>query len=83
MPTSIYIKGGNAGMTKGGTGDVLAGLLAALYCKNSALTSTIVASYINKKTGDFLFEKVGPNFNASDLVENIPQILWRAIQEKT
>ena len=29
-------KTGNEGMTKGGTGDVLAGLVAALYCKNDA-----------------------------------------------
>lgn len=79
---SIGIKGGNAGMTKGGTGDVLAGLLAALYCSNSALVSSVIASYINKKTGDYLFEKVGPYYNASDLVENIPQILWQTIKKK-
>lgn len=79
----IEIKGGNAGMTKGGTGDVLAGLLAALYCKNDALTSTIIASYINKKAGDSLYENVGPYFNASDLVNKIPQVLWKTHQEKT
>lgn len=77
LPQSVLIKGGNAGMTKGGTGDVLAGLLAALYCKNSAVISTVIASYINKKTGDYLFDSVGPHFNASDLVNNIPKILWQ------
>jgi hydroxyethylthiazole kinase-like uncharacterized protein yjeF len=79
----ISIEGGNAGMTKGGTGDVLAGLLAALYCKNQALTSSLIASYINKQAGDALYEKVGPYFNSSDLVEKIPQVLWQAIQERT
>jgi NAD(P)H-hydrate epimerase len=79
----IEIKGGNAGMTKGGTGDVLAGLLAALYCKNSALTSTIIASYINKKAGEALFKDVGLYFNASDLVKKIPQVLWQTHQEQT
>jgi len=83
VETAIKIEGGNAGMTKGGTGDVLAGLLAALYCKNQALTSCLIASYINKKAGDVLHEKVGPYFNASDLVEKIPQILWQTIQEQT
>ena len=78
---TIEIRGGNAGMTKGGTGDVLAGLLAALYCKNQALTSTLIASYINKKTGDYLYQKVGPYFNSSDLVETIPQVLWQEIQD--
>jgi NAD(P)H-hydrate epimerase len=79
----ITISGGNAGMTKGGTGDVLAGLLAALYCKNEALVSAIIASYINKKTGDSLYKNVGPYFNTSDLVGKIPQVLWQAIQDKT
>lgn len=74
------ISGGNAGMTKGGTGDVLAGLLAGLYANNEALTSCLVASYINKEAGDYLYKSVGPFFNASDLVQAIPKILWQAIQ---
>jgi len=80
---TIKIEGGNAGMTKGGTGDVLAGLLAALYCKNQAATSSLIASYINKKAGDHLYQKVGPYFNSSDLVEAIPQLLWKTIQGQT
>lgn len=74
---ALSIQGGNAGMSKGGTGDVLAGLTAALYCKNSALTSCLVASFINKQAGDALYEKQGVYFNASDLVEQIPQTLFR------
>ncbi|MBU2632166.1 NAD(P)H-hydrate dehydratase [Patescibacteria group bacterium] len=73
--TTVQIKGGNAGMTKGGTGDVLAGLVAALYCKNSAFLSACAGSYINKKAGDELFEKVGYYFNTSDLVSQIPQTM--------
>ncbi len=73
--TSIRIKGGNPGMSKGGTGDVLAGLTAALYCRNDALTSAIVASFVNKYAGDQLFEKKAVYFNASDLVESIPSSL--------
>jgi len=69
------VTGGNAGMTKGGTGDVLAGLTAALYCKNDAFLSAYVASYVNKKAGESLFKKVGYFFNASDLVEEIPRVL--------
>lgn len=69
------ITGGNAGMTKGGTGDVLAGLTAALYCKNEAFLSAEVASYVNKKAGESLFQKVGYYFNASDLVSEIPRVL--------
>lgn len=69
---SIEVEGGNAGMTKGGTGDVLAGLVAALSCKNDLFLSAVVGSYFCKKAGEELFEKVGYNFNASDLAEQIP-----------
>lgn len=69
------IKGGNAGMTKGGTGDVLAGLVAALYCKNDAFTSAVCASYINKQAGDDLYKKMGYWFNASDLADQIPETM--------
>jgi NAD(P)H-hydrate epimerase len=77
----MEISGGNAGMTKGGTGDVLAGLLAALYCKNDAKTSSLVASYINKKAGEVLYQQQGVYFNSSDLVETIPQVLWEELQD--
>ena len=69
------IKGGNAGMTKGGTGDVLAGLAAALYTKNDSWTAATMASYINKKAGDQLYKRAGPYFNAADLVNEIPQTM--------
>lgn len=69
------VRGGNSGMTKGGTGDVLAGLIAALYCKNDQFLSAIAGSYINKKAGEKLFERVGYTFNASDLVNEIPLVM--------
>lgn len=78
---SWQVEGGNAGMTKGGTGDVLAGLIAGLYTNNQLLPSLIAASYINKKAGDALFEEVGPFYNASDLLNKIPQVLWEEIKQ--
>lgn len=75
----IPIEGGNAGMTKGGTGDVLAGLVAALYCTHDAITAAVVGSYINKKAGDDLYKTVGSYFNSSDLVEQIPKTLWNEL----
>lgn len=66
------IAGGNPGMTKGGTGDVLAGLVAALACKNDPFLAALAGSYINKKAGDTLYKNVGPYFNATDLANQIP-----------
>lgn len=66
------IAGGNEGMTKGGTGDVLAGLIAALACHNEPMLAVIAGSYINKHAGDALYRTVGPFFNASDLARQIP-----------
>jgi len=72
---TVQIQGGNAGMTKGGTGDVLAGLVAALYCKNEAFLTASASSFINKKAGEKLFEKVGLYFNSSDLTDEIPKVM--------
>ncbi len=72
---TVSVSGGNAGMTKGGTGDVLAGLVTALYAKNEAYLSACAASYINKKAGESLTARVGLYFNASDLSDEIPKVL--------
>jgi NAD(P)H-hydrate repair Nnr-like enzyme with NAD(P)H-hydrate dehydratase domain len=69
------IEGGNAGMTKGGTGDVLAGLIAALSCTNDPFVSTFAGSYINKKAGEELWKTVGPYFNTTDLAKKIPNTM--------
>ncbi len=76
---TVLVSGGNSGMTKGGTGDVLAGLTAALYAKNDAFISACAASYINKKAGESLFERVGYYFNASDLADEIPKVMANLI----
>ncbi len=80
---SVEIPGGNAGMTKGGTGDVLAGLVAGLACKNDLYLAATAGSYINKKAGDELFKTVGYAFNASDLIDQIPYTIKKLLNEKT
>ena len=70
---------GNEGMTKGGTGDVLAGLVAALYCKNKAIVAASAGIYINGLAGDRLYGMVGPYFNASDLMREIPKVMGEVI----
>lgn len=78
-PQCVEIAGGNAGMSKGGTGDVLAGLVAALACKNELFLAAEAGSYFNKKAGESLFKKVGYYFNASDLADEIPRIMKQVL----
>ncbi len=75
----VRVAGGNAGMTKGGTGDVLAGLIAALATKNDMWLAATAGAYFNKKAGESLFEKVGYYFNASDLANEIPVTMKKAL----
>ena len=61
------------------TGDVLAGLIAALVCKNDPWVATVAGSYINKQAGDELYKKVGYFFNASDLADEIPKVMKKLL----
>lgn len=69
-------KTGNEGMTKGGTGDVLAGIITALSTKNDLLLSAQAGIYLNGLAGDKLKEKVGTFFNAEDLIGELGDV-WR------
>ena len=72
----LYNKTGNAGMTKGGTGDVLAGLCAGFLAQSKdLLQSAINAAYFNGLIGDILLKKKkGFTFLASDMVEEIKRV---------
>ena len=72
----IYNKTGNAGMTKAGTGDVLAGLAVGFLAQGLSLKqSAINAAYINGKIGDYLKKKKGYSFIASDLIQDYKKLL--------
>ncbi len=67
---------GNAGMTVGGTGDVLAGITGAFYCKASPLRAAVAAAFVNGTAGDLAFEDKGYSLLATDVIENIPHAMW-------
>lgn len=73
---TICVEGGNAGLTKGGTGDTLAGLTVALLSKNEPILTACAASFIIKKTAEVLYEKVGTNFNSDDVAQTVPSVLF-------
>jgi NAD(P)H-hydrate epimerase len=68
------VRGGNAGLTKGGTGDVQAGITAGLLAKNDPFLAAAAASFIVKKAADDLYKKVGIAYNADDLAREIPKM---------
>ena len=71
-------KTGNEGMTKGGTGDVLSGLITALSANNELLISALAGTYLSGFVGDRLKEKVGTFFNAEDLIKELG-VVWREL----
>ncbi|MBU0457159.1 MAG: NAD(P)H-hydrate dehydratase [Nanoarchaeota archaeon] len=72
----VYNRTGNQGMTKAGTGDILAGLAVGFLAKTKDLfKSAVAAAYINGYVGDLLLKKKkGYSFIASDIVEDFNKI---------
>ena len=77
----LVIVGGNPGMTKGGTGDVLAGLVAGLAATQPLDLAAVLGSFVNKRAADELYELCGPFFTTTQLAEKVPQTLWRTISD--
>jgi hydroxyethylthiazole kinase-like uncharacterized protein yjeF len=63
---------GTPGMTVGGTGDVLAGITAALLATREPFDAASVASYINGRAAERLPES---GLLASELLDSIPQAI--------
>jgi len=64
---------GNPGMTVGGTGDCLAGLVGGLLAQgHEGFEAAFLGAYINGKAGDLAILDYGYNFTTSDLLKFIP-----------
>lgn len=68
----ITIEGGDEGLTKGGTGDVLAGLVGALATMQPLGVAAVVASLVVKRAAEQLRKKQGRWYATTDLVAQIP-----------
>ncbi|MDI9611132.1 MAG: NAD(P)H-hydrate dehydratase [Archaeoglobales archaeon] len=73
---------GNAGMTVGGTGDVLAGICGALLCLDDAFHSACAGAFINGFAGDLCLEKFGYNYTSMHLIEMLPEAFRRCLSWK-
>jgi len=72
-----YNRTGNQGMTKAGTGDILAGLTVGFLAKTKDLfKSAVAASYINGFIGDLqMKKKKGYTFIASDILDDLDKVV--------
>jgi len=75
---TIMNKNGNAGMAKGGTGDILAGIIAALACRNDSWEALQAGVFLSGFAGDLAKEKYGYNFSATDLIPCLQETYKRA-----
>ncbi|MGD0977949.1 MAG: NAD(P)H-hydrate dehydratase [Candidatus Bathyarchaeia archaeon] len=67
---------GNAGMTAGGTGDVLSGVAGAFLAqKADCFEAAVAAAFVNGAAGDFVFEELGAHMVATDLIRHLPAVL--------
>jgi len=67
---------GNPGMTVGGTGDVLSGIVGALLSQGcDPFEASCAGAFINGAAGDFAFSERGYHLVATDLIEKIPAVM--------
>jgi hydroxyethylthiazole kinase-like uncharacterized protein yjeF len=67
---------GNPGMTVGGTGDVLSGVIGGLMAMGtSPFRACTAGTFINGAAGDFVYSEKGYHIIPSDLLEWIPKIM--------
>jgi NAD(P)H-hydrate epimerase len=67
---------GNPGMTVGGTGDVLSGIVAAFLSQGvDAFEAAVAGAFINGACGDFVRREKGFHLVATDLIDWIPRMI--------
>jgi hydroxyethylthiazole kinase-like uncharacterized protein yjeF len=67
---------GNPGMTVGGTGDVLSGIVGAFLAqKADPFEAAVAGAFVNGAAGDFVAGEKGFHLVATDLLEWIPRVL--------
>jgi ADP-dependent NAD(P)H-hydrate dehydratase / NAD(P)H-hydrate epimerase len=79
---------GNPGMSTGGTGDILTGIVAGMIAQNpnNGLLAVLAAVHLHGLSGDLMLESVGEHsMVATDLLRGLPEAFWsvqRTAREK-
>lgn len=67
---------GNPGMTVGGTGDVLSGIVGTFLAQQTdPFEAAVAGAFVNGAAGDFVFEEKGYHMVSTDLIDWIPHVL--------
>jgi len=67
---------GNPGMTVGGTGDVLSGIVAAFLAQGAdPFEAAVAGAFINGASGDFVQSEKGYHMVPTDLLDWIPRVI--------
>ncbi|MFH1125950.1 MAG: NAD(P)H-hydrate dehydratase [Candidatus Altiarchaeota archaeon] len=74
--TTRLNKTGNPGMTVGGTGDVLAGVIGGLLAQNKdAMKSACAGAFLNGLAGDLAYKELDVSMTATDVIEKMPEAI--------
>ena len=75
--TITYLNPTNTpGMTVGGTGDVLSGVIAGMLARNrNGLESAVISTYFNGLAGKITQKKLGLHMTATDLLDALPGVM--------
>ena len=74
--TTRLNKTGNPGMTVGGTGDVLAGVIGGLLAQNKkAMESACAGTFLNGLAGDLAYKQLDVSMTATDVIDKLPEAI--------
>ena len=72
---TVLNRTGNPGMTVGGTGDVLSGIIGTFLAQGAdPFQAAVAGAFVCGRVGDICRKKMGYEFMASDLIERLPKV---------
>ncbi len=78
---TIIVRGGNPRMTMGGTGDMLAGIIAACASRGiEPFRAAVMGAYINKKAAERAYELKSYWYGIDDMLESVPAVMKGSIE---
>ncbi|HDD72182.1 MAG TPA: NAD(P)H-hydrate dehydratase, partial [Candidatus Bathyarchaeota archaeon] len=78
-----YNRTGNPGMTVGGTGDTLSGIVGTLMAQGfDPFTSACAGAFINGAAGDLAVEELGYHIVPTDIIDRIPKVMDNPMEHK-